>query len=305
MGQLLAAIAQPLFMNCPACISATWFPPEERDISTACGSLFSPVGNCIGSIFPVLFVSQTGVSGSGGEVNGMDVLMLVEFILALIPLGLSYVYFKDEPPTAPSHSSAMKAKAITNNLSRRNKDVITMINGIDNVNVDSTSGPASGPTLKLAQSVVQEGGGGGGQNLAQSVVQGGGGGGGGHNHKHNNGNNNINNDIDIDIDNRDEDMDMDMDMDVEGDIIGVYTNTSGTNTSGHSKSEGDVSRSSQSLSTHMNNSNNNNYGRSQSLEDYRTSPTPSEVEMDLVELSSVRDSRDDVMTNPNPNLLIY
>lgn len=44
IGQCLASIAQPFFVNIPPSISSSWFPVEERDIATTIGSLCSPFG---------------------------------------------------------------------------------------------------------------------------------------------------------------------------------------------------------------------------------------------------------------------
>ncbi len=59
LGQALAAICQPMFLNLPPAIASIWFPVNERDISTTIGSMCSPIGNAIGQIIPVLLVTQT------------------------------------------------------------------------------------------------------------------------------------------------------------------------------------------------------------------------------------------------------
>ncbi len=106
LGQIFGALAQPLFMNCPASLSAAWFPPSERDIATAFGSLSSALGNAVGSVLPVLFVHK----GSSQEAinDGMLEIMLVEFILCSLPLLSCYFYFENTPPTAPSYSAFLK-----------------------------------------------------------------------------------------------------------------------------------------------------------------------------------------------------
>jgi FLVCR family MFS transporter 7 len=59
LGQCLGSIAQPMFLNLPPTISSIWFPTFERDITTTVGALSSPIGNAIGAILPVIFVSET------------------------------------------------------------------------------------------------------------------------------------------------------------------------------------------------------------------------------------------------------
>lgn len=48
------------------------FAPNQRDIATTIGSLFNPLGNALGQIFPVIFVTQ---DDEGGPVKGMEVLL--------------------------------------------------------------------------------------------------------------------------------------------------------------------------------------------------------------------------------------
>lgn len=59
IGQAFAAISQPMFLNLPPAIASIWFPTKEREMATTIGSMCSPIGNAIGQIIPVIFVSQT------------------------------------------------------------------------------------------------------------------------------------------------------------------------------------------------------------------------------------------------------
>lgn len=125
-GQAFGALSQPFFTNFVPALSGIWFAVEERDISTAVGSMCSPLGNAIGQLIPPIIVTETvNASGtvtlyihillfifiiySGGyEVKNMDTLMLVEFILNVLPLVAAYFFLKDGPPTPPSHSTKLK-----------------------------------------------------------------------------------------------------------------------------------------------------------------------------------------------------
>jgi hypothetical protein len=42
------------------------------------------------------------------HVNGMENLMLVEFILCVVSTGATVLLFRDAPPTAPSQSTQLK-----------------------------------------------------------------------------------------------------------------------------------------------------------------------------------------------------
>jgi hypothetical protein len=144
LGQCLSAIAQPMFLNFPPAIAGIWFPVDERDISTTIGSMSSPIGNAIGSVIPVLFVTEDQNSPGGKEIQnqthkhivelisylscapdddgnftikGMRELMLVEFLLCTIPLAIAFCYFKDAPPTPPSHSTQLKLEQQEQHLS--------------------------------------------------------------------------------------------------------------------------------------------------------------------------------------------
>lgn len=109
LGQCLAAIAQPVFLNMPPAIALIWFPPAERDIATTIGAMVCPIGLAIGQIIPVILVSETE-SAEGYTVRGMADLMLVELIITVIPLGLTVLFFRDAPPTPPSYAASLKAQ---------------------------------------------------------------------------------------------------------------------------------------------------------------------------------------------------
>jgi predicted MFS family arabinose efflux permease len=44
IGQLFPAISAPFFLNSTALFAARWFPPTQRDIATAIGSMANPLG---------------------------------------------------------------------------------------------------------------------------------------------------------------------------------------------------------------------------------------------------------------------
>jgi len=111
LGQVCAGIGQPMLLNSPPAVASIWFPTSEREIATTIGSMFSPIGSAVGQIIPFLLVSQTNNNAATDDdytVHGMANLMLVEFILCVIPLTLTVIFFKDQPPTAPSKSTKLK-----------------------------------------------------------------------------------------------------------------------------------------------------------------------------------------------------
>jgi FLVCR family MFS transporter 7 len=110
LGQILASFAQPLFVNVPAHLSAAWFPVNERDVATTLGSMFSPIGNAVGSLLPVLLVTTQ----NNGSVQGMDTLTLVEFVICAVSALMSYALVRDAPPTPPSQSATEVVAALAN-----------------------------------------------------------------------------------------------------------------------------------------------------------------------------------------------
>jgi MFS family permease len=110
LGQSLGALAQPIFLGYPAALASIWFSVEERDIATTIGAMFSPIGNAVGQLVPVMIVDQSG-DDDGGTIHGMTDLMLVELIICIVPLILCFLLFKDAPLTPPSMSTKLKIDA--------------------------------------------------------------------------------------------------------------------------------------------------------------------------------------------------
>ena len=110
VGQAIAALGQPLFMNIPAALASTWFAIDERDIATSVASMCNPLGNAIGQILPSIFVMRRG----GGDdddsttIVGMLLLMIVQCAWALLGLLLAYLFFDAAPPTPPSASTQLR-----------------------------------------------------------------------------------------------------------------------------------------------------------------------------------------------------
>ena len=104
LGQVLAALAQPMFVNIPPLIASEWFPASERDIATTVGSFCSPVGNALGQIISVAIVS----TDSDGEVIGMNKLMATEMGISASVFLFVFLFFRSKPPTPPSASSRLK-----------------------------------------------------------------------------------------------------------------------------------------------------------------------------------------------------
>lgn len=112
IGQSLAALSQPTFLNMPPALASIWFPVKERDMSTTIASMFSPIGSALGELIPVIFVSQEQITDDDYAVHGMFDLMLAEFVICIIPIVLAIFFFKSSPPTPPSKSTKLKIDVI-------------------------------------------------------------------------------------------------------------------------------------------------------------------------------------------------
>eukprot|EP01034_Spumella_vulgaris_P022758 gene22758-28917_t len=112
----IAALAYPMYVNLPAAIASTWFPVNERDMSTTIGALFNPIGNAAGQVIPAFIVYQKSQlpngDDDGAKVYGMTTLMAVELVVCAVPLILAVLFFRDAPPTPPSHSTNLKLETL-------------------------------------------------------------------------------------------------------------------------------------------------------------------------------------------------
>lgn len=117
IGQSLAALAQPLYVNIVAALTSAWFPLSERDTATTISTLANPIGSAIGQIFPILFVTEN----SQNDVNGMINLLILELLVCGVPLLFAYLYFEPSPPTPPSRSTQLKLKVSNSSSSSANE----------------------------------------------------------------------------------------------------------------------------------------------------------------------------------------
>ena len=50
VGQGIAALGQPLFINFPAVIAMEWFPVQQRDMATIIAAVSNLIGNAVGQV---------------------------------------------------------------------------------------------------------------------------------------------------------------------------------------------------------------------------------------------------------------
>ena len=111
LGQVLASLAQPFFMNIPAALTSTWFDISERDVATAIASMCNPLGTAVGQLLPPFLVHKSGGVDDDDEnasVSGMFLFMIVQSSWAIVALTISYFFFDAAPEHPPSPSTLFR-----------------------------------------------------------------------------------------------------------------------------------------------------------------------------------------------------
>lgn len=96
VGQILAAIAQPVILDCPTLMAATWFGENERAEANTVASIANPLGIAIGSVVSALLVNKESDIGR---------MLLILAIPASVACVLVTLFISDRPPTPPSASA--------------------------------------------------------------------------------------------------------------------------------------------------------------------------------------------------------
>ena len=98
-GQIIAAAAQPVILDCPTMLAGTWFGENERAVANMVASVSNPVGIALGSFFPPMLVSSV-------DVNDFRNLYFYFALPATLALCLVAFVFQDKPPHPPSASAS-------------------------------------------------------------------------------------------------------------------------------------------------------------------------------------------------------
>ena len=108
-GNVCAAIALGAVLQVPAKLATVWFGADEHATATAVGYLVNILGMAIGFIQSTQMVpdKRDDMAAVGA---GMFFMNLSQMVYVIVTLTLTYMFFKDEPPTPPIHinSSAQK-----------------------------------------------------------------------------------------------------------------------------------------------------------------------------------------------------
>lgn len=99
IGQLFAAVAQPIYLNAPAKIASTWFRDDRRAIVTSIGCSSATLGIIFGFIFPSFIVNEKDAELKYKE-NIHSYLFYV-FIISLICCIPVLFFFRSKPKNPP------------------------------------------------------------------------------------------------------------------------------------------------------------------------------------------------------------
>jgi MFS family permease len=138
LGQTLAALAQPVYTNLPAMLSATWFPAQDRALATVAATLANPIGNALGSVVPSLVVPDDATAAVAAKT--LSYVTLSQAIAAFAILVATFYCISDEPIEPPSAAAAM----------RRRNNALLLVKNLDNAsdsaakNLDTVSLLAAG-----------------------------------------------------------------------------------------------------------------------------------------------------------------
>eukprot|EP00439_Symbiodinium_sp_Y106_P038112 s5338_g4.t1 len=101
-GTMLVAVAQPFFQCTPPLLSATWFAPDERAMSTAVAINFNQVG-----------IAAAFIAGGamGGSEAGLKTYFVTITLVSVVVAAASLFFFRERPPTPPSASELEKLLA--------------------------------------------------------------------------------------------------------------------------------------------------------------------------------------------------
>ncbi|XP_066912881.1 heme transporter FLVCR2-like [Clytia hemisphaerica] len=100
IGQFFAAIAYGNMIQIPGKLSATWFPPRERGMSTSIGVFMNILGVAVGFVQPSY---QIPVSYDPPVVYiGLKHFYTARMLMAFIIFFLTVVFYREKPPTPVS-----------------------------------------------------------------------------------------------------------------------------------------------------------------------------------------------------------
>lgn len=107
-GQLLAALAQPVYTNLPAVLSTTWFDASNRALATVAATMANPIGNALGSVVPGLAVPEVPSGASpAAAASALAKLTMAQALVAILVCVATWALVEDMPTVPPSAAAAL------------------------------------------------------------------------------------------------------------------------------------------------------------------------------------------------------
>jgi cyanate permease len=119
IAQIGIGIGQPFILNAMTKVAARWFRVEDRATMTGMGSLSMYLGIILGMVLTPFLVGQTGI----------DAMLLIYGIVAVIAAAAFLVLARERPPTAPCPPEMEERSLVLDGLKQtlRKRDFILML----------------------------------------------------------------------------------------------------------------------------------------------------------------------------------
>jgi FLVCR family MFS transporter 7 len=100
LGQILAAVSQPVIVSCPTVLAAIWFGENERGLANMIGSVSNPIGVALGTVISSQIVKST---------SDIRLMLWVYAAPCVVAFLLIIFFLQDRPPTPPCISAGQKS----------------------------------------------------------------------------------------------------------------------------------------------------------------------------------------------------
>ena len=106
IGQFFAAVAYGNMLYVPGKLSATWFPLQERGMSTSIGVFMNILGVAVGFVQPSYMIPVT--ENADEVLKGLNMFFTSRFIAAFFILIFTLLLYRENPPTPASYIEGKK-----------------------------------------------------------------------------------------------------------------------------------------------------------------------------------------------------
>ena len=101
LGQCVAALAQPAFINAPSRLAGDWFPERDRAMATTIAAMSNVIGNALGSALPPAYTSAPGEVDAG---------LLYALVASAIALAANALAITADAPAEPVSAAAARRR---------------------------------------------------------------------------------------------------------------------------------------------------------------------------------------------------